>query len=248
MSFDHHLPPPPPALLRRASLFLDFDGTLVEIADQPDAVVVDAALRDLLSELARRLEGRLALVSGRSIAQLDALLGPIAETLTLSGSHGSEYRIDGAEERPTRPDSLDLIEARLREAAAAETGVIVEPKSLGVALHYRQQPDYAGEAHALVTALARENGLAVQHGKMMVEARLPGSDKGAAVARLMQHPAMDGTLPVFMGDDITDETGFEAARARGGAGILVGPPRATAAAYRLADPAATRRWLAGGCP
>lgn len=248
MSFHQHLPPPPPALLRRASLFLDFDGTLVDIADQPDTVVVDASLRELLVALAHCLEGRLALVSGRSIAQLDTLLGPVAETLTLSGSHGSEYRIDGTEERPPRPASLDLIEARLREAAAAEAGVIVEAKSLGVALHYRRHPGFASRAHELVTTLARANGLAVQHGKMMVEARLPGSDKGAAVARLMQHPAMEGTLPVFVGDDITDETGFEAARARGGAGILVGPARSTAAAYGLSDPAATRRWLARGCP
>ena len=248
MTVEHDLPPPPLALFRRASLFLDFDGTLVDIVDHPDAVIVDAALRALLVTLAQGHQGRVALVSGRSIAQLDVLLGSLAGLLALAGSHGSEYRFDGAEERPDRPPSLDLIETRLREAAAARSGVIVEPKSLGVALHYRLRPGFAAEAQAMVTALASEWGLAVQHGKMMVEARLPGSDKGAAVARLMQRPAMAGTLPVFVGDDITDETGFEAARALGGAGILVGPARATAAAYRLDDPAATRRWLAGEYP
>ncbi len=248
MTVEPDLPPPPYALLRHASVFLDFDGTLVDITDHPDAVIVDAPLRALLVSLAHGHHGRVALVSGRSIAQLDSLLGSVAGVLALAGSHGCEYRFDGSEARPERPPSLDVIEMRLREAAAAQPGVIVERKSLGVALHYRLQPGFEAEAQAMLSALAGEWGLAVQHGKMMVEARLPGSDKGVAVARLMQRPAMVGTLPVFVGDDITDETGFEAARALGGAGILVGPARATAAAYRLADPAATRRWLAGEYP
>ncbi len=248
MIVEQDLPPPPLALLRHASVFLDFDGTLVDIADRPDAVIVDAALRALLVSLAHGHQGRVALVSGRSIAQLDSLLGSVAVMLALAGSHGSEYRFDGAEERPERPSSLDVIEMQLREAAAGQAGVIVERKSLGVALHYRLQPGFEAAAQAMVSALAGEWGLAIQHGKMMVEARLAGSDKGVAVARLMQRPEMVGTMPIFVGDDITDETGFEAARALGGAGILVGPARPTAAAYRLDDPAATRRWLAGEYP
>lgn len=248
MTAHDDLPSPPTTLLRGASLFLDFDGTLVEIADRPDAVVVDAALRALLTSLAHGHQGRVALVSGRSIAQLDSLLGSVAGMLALAGSHGSEYRFDGSEERPERPSGLDMIEMQLRAVASARPGVIVERKSLGVALHYRLRPGFEAEAQAMVGALAGDWGLAIQHGKMMVEARMPGSDKGVAIARLMQRPMMVGTLPVFVGDDITDETGFEAVRALGGAGILVGPARATAAAYRLADPAATRRWLAGEYP
>lgn len=248
MPLHHDLLPPPSTLLQRASLFLDFDGTLVDIADQPDAVIVDPALLDLLASLARRYGARIAIVSGRSIAQLDALLGPIAGAIALSGSHGSEHRFDGIEERPSRPGSLDLIEARLRAVAAAEAGVIVEPKTLGVALHYRQAPGFAATAHAIVTALAGEWDLAVQHGKMMVEARLPGSDKGVAITRLMQRAAMADTRPVFVGDDLTDEAGFAVAKSLGGAGVLVGNARPTAADFRLPDPFATRRWLAGEYP
>jgi len=237
------LPPPPDGLLAGASLFLDFDGTLVDIAPSPDDVVVDAALLQLLAGLAQRLE--VAVVSGRSIAQLDALLGPLVDRLALSGSHGSEHRFDGAAERPPRPASLDTVATRMRDAAAAHAGTIVEPKTFGVALHYRLAPAFATEARSLADALAAELGLAVQTGKMMVEVRLPGSDKGGAIARLMRRPAMAGTRPVFIGDDVTDESGFVAANALGGAGILVGEPRATAAGFRLPHPAAVRRWLQG---
>ncbi|MBR0654652.1 trehalose-phosphatase [Plastoroseomonas arctica] len=240
------LPPPPEALLQSSSLFLDFDGTLVEIAATPDAVLVDAGLRDLLAALARHYGPRVAIVSGRSIAQLDALIGPVARMLAISGSHGSEHRFDGGEEKPLRPRSLDAVEARMRDAAARHPGALVEPKSFGVALHYRLAPGFEGEARTLVEALAAASGLAVQAGKMMVEARIPGSDKGVAVTRLMQRAGMAGTKPVFLGDDLTDEAGFEAARALGGTGILVGNPRPTAAAYRLDNPAAVRSWLAGG--
>ncbi|CAN5355366.1 trehalose-phosphatase [soil metagenome] len=239
------LPYPPNDLLEFASLFLDFDGTLVDIVDQPDDVVVDRALGDLLGALARRHGNRLALVSGRSIAQLDAFLGPLGQIIALSGSHGIEYRWNGNVAHPVRPTSLDHVERAMLEAAAAHAGAIVEPKSFGAALHYRLEPAFEPEAKALATRLATDFGLAVQHGKMMVEVRVPGSDKGIAVRTLMRSPEMSGTRPVFIGDDVTDEDGFEAARALGGTGILVGPARATAAEYRLDSPMAVRRWLAG---
>lgn len=239
------LPHPPNDLLQFASLFLDFDGTLVDIVDQPDDVVVDRALGDLLAGLARRHGNRLALVSGRSIAQLDEFLGPLGQIIALSGSHGIEYRWNGNAAHPVRPTSLDRVEQAMLAAAAAHAGAIVEPKSFGAALHYRLAPDFAPDAQALAVRLAREFGLAVQHGKMMVEVRVPGSDKGVAVRTLMRSPEMSGTRPVFIGDDVTDEDGFAAAKALGGSGILVGPARATAAAYRLENPTAVRRWLAG---
>lgn len=239
------LPPPPGALLHAATLFLDFDGTLVDIADAPDAVIVDPSLLALLTGLARRQAGRLAVVSGRSIAQLDALLGPIARDIALSGSHGSEYRLDGMDEAPPRDSSLDAVEARMRQAAAGQDGVIIESKTFGVALHYRLAPGFAPEAHMIAQSLAREFGLALQEGKMMVEARIPGSDKGTAITRLMRRAPMAGTRPVFIGDDVTDESGFAAARSLGGTGILVGLPRPTAAEFGLPDPTAVRAWLAG---
>lgn len=235
---------PPSTLLNGASLFLDLDGTLLDLLDRPDAVVADDDLRTLLLRLSTRLAGRVAVVSGRSLAQLDAILGPVAHAIALSGSHGCEHRWRGASEQPERPASLDRATAQFGAFAAARDGVMLEEKSLGVALHYRLAPDAGTEARALADALARDTGLQLQDGKMMVELRCPGSDKGSAVRRLMGHPPMAGTIPVFLGDDITDEAAFEAARALSGAGVLVGPPRETAAAFRLADPAAVRAWLA----
>jgi trehalose 6-phosphate phosphatase len=230
-----------------AALFLDFDGTLTDLAGAPHSVVVDAALGDLLAMLMRRHDGRVMLVSGRSVAQLDDLLGPVAASLPLSGSHGMEHRRDGVWERPAPPAWLEEVAQRLR-AAAARPGVILEMKTYGVGLHYRQAPAAEPEAHALAEALAGEFGLVVQHGKMMVEVRAPGADKGAAVRAAMALPQLAGRPPVFVGDDLTDESAFQAATALGGAGVLVGAPRATAARYRLDDPAAVRRWLGGAAP
>ncbi|MBU3992980.1 MAG: trehalose-phosphatase [Alphaproteobacteria bacterium] len=239
------LPYPPLNLLESASLFLDFDGTLVDIADRPDAVVVDQALNSLLADLARRHDNCIALISGRSIAQLDALIGPIARNIALSGSHGSEYRWNGTLAHPVRPASLEQVERVMRDAATGHPGSLVETKSFGVALHYRLAPEFESEARALAARLAGQFDLALQEGKMMVELRVPGSDKGVAVTTMMRRREMAGTRPVFIGDDVTDEDGFEAARTFGGTGILVGPPRETAASYRLPDPAAVRHWLAG---
>lgn len=237
------LPAPPPTLLESASVFLDFDGTLVDIADRPDQVAVDPALTDLLSGLARRLGGRVAIVSGRSIAQLDALLGPVAQTLALSGSHGCEHRWHGITAHPVRPDSLTDVAEAMQAAAEGLDGVIIEDKSFGVALHYRLDPGFEPQALLLAERLAARHELATQHGKMMVELRVPGSDKGVAVARLMQRPEMAGTTPIFIGDDLTDESAFAAARAGGGHGILVGAAHKTMAQYGLPDPAAVRAWL-----
>lgn len=235
--------PPPAALLEGASLFLDFDGTLVDLVDRPDEVVADPALRDLLTRLDAKLEGRLAVVSGRSLAQLDSILGPIAQTLALSGSHGSEHRWKGISAQPARPEALDRAAERLRPFAERNPGVLVEEKSYGVALHYRMLPEVEPEALSLTGALGEEFALHVQNGKMMVELRVPGGDKGIAVRRLMQRDPMKGTRPVFIGDDLTDESAFSAAVALSGTGILVGEQRETAARYGLETPAAVRAWL-----
>jgi trehalose 6-phosphate phosphatase len=241
----HDLPPPPLDLLDGASLFLDFDGTLVKLAERPDAVQVDAALTRLIDRLAERLDGRVALVSGRSIDQLDTFLGAAAGAVVIVGSHGAETRLaGGAVVRPERPASLDAATRRFAEQFDARPGVVVETKSLGVGVHYRLDPSAENEAHRLVEAFAADHDLMVQHGKMMVELRLPGQDKGSAIAALSARAPFAGHVPVFIGDDITDETGFVACAARGGAGVLVGPRRgATAARYRLADVAAVHAFL-----
>lgn len=235
---------PPSSLLDGGSLFLDFDGTLVDLIDRPDGVVADPGLIALLERLNRALGKRLAVVSGRSLFQLDQILGPVAKTFACTGSHGSEHRWHGLEARPYRPASLDIAATRLRPFAEQHPGVIIEEKSFGVALHYRQRPDAEEAALKLAWDVAEEHGFYMQAGKMMVELRVPGGDKGAAVRQLMTRPPMLGTVPVFLGDDRTDEPGFVAAAELGGAGIFVGEPRPTAARYRLDNPAAVREWLA----
>lgn len=242
------LPAPPAALLDGASLFMDFDGTLVDLADRPDMVSVDETLHHLVALLHERHGGRIAIVSGRSIAQLDELLGPLAERIALSGSHGCEHRWNGISAHPFPPPELATAAERMKAFADRHPGTLVEEKSFGVALHYRQAPEAEAEARALGTELADALGLSLQHGKMVVELRTPGGSKGAAVRRLMGRFPMAGTRPIFLGDDVTDEDGFEAAEELGGTGILIGPPRPTAARYRLPDPASARAWLGEARP
>lgn len=236
--------PPPPVPPDGTSLFLDFDGTLVELAPRPDAVFVDGALEALLAQLATRLGGRVAVVSGRSVAQLEALLGTAAPNLSLVGSHGAEVRAPGtAVVAPERPAALREAEALFTDAFAARAGVLIEVKTLGVAIHYRLDPSAEAEANRLAQAFAAGNALDVQEGKMMVELRAPGHDKGSGIAGLMARTPFAGHRPLFLGDDVTDEPGFARCAEMGGAGVLVGAPRPTAASYRLPDVAAVHAWL-----
>jgi trehalose 6-phosphate phosphatase len=233
---------PPVDLLDGASLFLDFDGTLVEIAERPDAVVVDARLQMLLHRLVARLDGRVALISGRPAGEVVALFGE--QIVTVVGSHGMEFRwADGRPAAIDRPAGLDAVLDAMRRLAAERPGLLVEEKPLGIALHFRQAPEAEAASQALAEALAREHGLHLQPGKMMFEVRAPAGDKGTAVRTLMAEPELASTRPVFMGDDHTDEAGLAAAEALGGAGILVGPPRPTVARYRLDDVEAVLAWL-----
>jgi trehalose 6-phosphate phosphatase len=241
-STDVLLAEPPLDLIRDASLFLDFDGTLAELVDDPGRVRADPELAALLGRLADVLPGRVAIVSGRSIEQLDRMLGDAAHGLALAGSHGAEFRAEGAPPAVAPSPALPAIRAEFEAFAASRPGVIVERKSLGAGLHYRQAPQHEAEATALAERLARAHGLHLQRGKMMAEVRSDG-DKGRAVTALAASAAMAGTTPLVFGDDLTDEAGFRAAAQLGGAGVLVGEPRETAAAYALAHVAAVRRWL-----
>ncbi|MBJ6123022.1 trehalose-phosphatase [Sphingomonas mollis] len=235
------LPPPLPDPATIA-LYLDFDGTLVDLADRPDAVVVESDLADLIDRLATAMPGRVAIVSGRSVAQLDGFLGDRATGLAVSGSHGAERRTPAAGHvLPERSPALEAAAAEL-QAFADLNGIIFEAKSLGAGLHFRQRPELEQEATTMAARVADTHGLTMQPGKMMAEVRLPG-DKGAGLRSLATDDAMTGMLPWFFGDDVTDEDGFAAAAALGGAGVLIGPERETQAAYRLDDVAALRIWL-----
>ena len=238
------LPPPPASLLTGAALFLDFDGTLTPIAATPDGVVVDGDLIALLSELRDVLQGRLAIVSGRSIVTLRDL--GFANFL-LAGTHGLEFAQPGeqVEAAPRRP-AVDDAEAAFHSFAEGKPGILVERKSISVGLHFRGAPQWGEQAGELASDLAAKLGLAVQPGKMLFELRPGGADKGSAVHTLMARTPMAGGRPLFIGDDVTDEEGFAAATELGGAGILVGPPRTTLAAFSLEQVAAVRHYLARG--
>lgn len=239
---DNGNPPPPLPTGGKTALFLDFDGTLVELADAPGSIAVPPGLKPLLDRLSARLGGRLALVSGRAIDDLQSHLGGAG--VVIAGSHGAELRYaDGRSVPVSAPPGLAEARAAVRRFAAESDGLLVEDKPAGVALHYRLAPGRERAVDAFVEALAGRSGLAVQRGKMVAELRPEGADKGAALRRLMAEPPFAGARPVFVGDDLTDEHAFEAAAALGGGGVLVGPPRPTAARWRLDGVAEVTRWL-----
>ena len=195
---------PPVTLLRGAALFLDFDGTLVELAARPELVSVDERLASLLDRLRTKLDNRVAIISGRSVDGILAMFGPLP--ITIAGSHGLEVQThDGMRSLPERPAALDRILNTMKDFAKTTPGLLVEEKPFGAALHYRGAPAMEPQAHALARTLADETALHLQTGKMMVELRVGGGDKGSALRRLMASPPMAGFTPVFLGDDDTDE-------------------------------------------
>lgn len=239
-----HLPPPPTELLKGASLFLDFDGTLTPIADTPDGVVVDDDLLALLNRLRDILGGRLAIVSGRSVATLrDFGFGGFL----LAGTHGLEFAQPGRPaQAPPRLPQVDEAETAFHAFADGKSGILVERKSISVGLHFRGAPQWGRDAGKLAQQLAEQLDLAVQPGKMLYELRPGGADKGTAVRTLMASVPMANGTPLFIGDDVTDEEGFAAAADLGGAGVLVGAQRSTLAAFSLEQVAAVRHYLLQG--
>ena len=235
--------PPPP----NACLFLDVDGTLIDIAPTPDAVRVAPGLLDALQRAESAFGGALALVSGRSIADLDHVFAPLR--LKASGVHGAEFRLgDGEADRWVRAEPIphhawgDLL-ALLRAFPAS----LVENKGFSFAVHYRAAPETGLRLRGELDRFLRDRphlGLAILPGHLVFELKRPGIDKGAAIADLMERPPFSGRRPVFIGDDVTDIPGFAAVAARGGLAYSVSH------AYpgvhgTFVDPPAVRRWLGG---
>lgn len=237
-------PPPLSDFLEQGpvALFLDFDGTLVEIANTPDAIVVPTRLGVRLEGLDERLGGRVALVSGRSIEDLDLHLGGLK--LIRAGSHGIDLR--GADGTRLTASAIPLPPAAMKEVArfAIENpAILVETKPHGAALHYRASPQLEEPVATFGSALAERFSLRLIRGKCVVELVHSEADKANAVRILMQNPGFAGALPVFIGDDVTDEDGFCVVEEMGGVGILVGDRPQTKARYRLRNPQEVHEWL-----
>ena len=227
----------PPDLPEHAALLLDLDGTLIDIAPTPDAVRLPPGLLPVLLALRGRLGDALAVVTGRPIAQVDALLGDTP--YAVAGEHGGAVRhAPGAAIEQAPLPRMDPAGIALAEAAvAAHPGALLERKAHGLVLHYRQSPAAATALRAAAAAIAAAApGLLVMTASMAWEVKPAGIDKGRAVDALMARPPFAGRVPVYVGDDITDEDGMRAARALGGLGLRVQD--------WFGDAAGVRAWLA----
>lgn len=224
------------------ALFADFDGTLVEIADRPEAVVVDAALRDTLIRLREGLGGALAVVSGRRIADIDGFLR--LEGLAAAGLHGLERReADGVSTAPERSPAIAVLHERLLPLVAAHPGSRLEDKGASLALHWRQAPQFEAVLQSgMQQAAAGLDGLSLVAGKRVLEAKPAGIDKGSAISRFMDAPPFHSRLPIFAGDDVTDEDGFTTVNALGGLTIKIGDGE-TRASYRASSVSDFHDWL-----
>lgn len=234
----------PPAPSFDWAYFLDVDGTLIDIAESPDAVCVDTALLELIARLYRDSGGAMALVSGRAISNLDKRLGMLH--MPLAGQHGLERR-DAAGRlwiHATPPAAKYAIKEALIPVLVRHPGLLLEDKGLTLALHYRLAPHLASYVHRLMARLAEEAkaGLEVQRGKRVAEVKPSGIDKGTVVAEYLAEAPFMGRHAVFIGDDLSDEHGFAEVNRLGGISIKVGKGP-SCARFRLPDVAAVRRWL-----
>lgn len=208
----------------RSAVFLDVDGTLIGIKARPEDVRADSGLLELLQALETELGGALALVSGRTMNQLDEIFAP--RRFTCAGMHGLERRnleLD-TEVTAAPPEAMAAARGVLLPFAEADERLLLEDKGATLALHYRHAPERAGDVEAAVTRAidAADGALVVLRGKMVFELKPPGIDKGLAIDAFLQEEPFVGRLPVFFGDDVTDEAGFSAVNRRGGVSVRVG--------------------------
>jgi trehalose 6-phosphate phosphatase len=223
------------------ALFLDFDGTLVDLADQPEAVIVPSGLVDTLGALDKYLGGAIALISGRPIEQVDTFLHPLQ--LPVAGVHGTERRGRDGTVTLLSTHPLQLVEEAALALAARHPQLRVENKRGSIALHYRQAPELEALClQAMQSAVEESPGLTLLRGKMVVEAKPGGASKGHAIEAFLKEAPFAGRMPVFVGDDFTDEVGFSTVQRMRGLGVKVGEG-ASVAWHRLESPASLRNEL-----
>ncbi|MDC7684847.1 trehalose-phosphatase [Asticcacaulis sp. BYS171W] len=233
----------------RVSLFLDVDGTLAQIRPRPEDVGPDVRRNTLLRRVARAVDGRLAILSGRTIPEVDYILDNAVRAV--AGVHGLERRDTEGERRDYLitdevRQALDQAILVLNALAEQKRGVLIEAKGKSVGVHYRLNPEAEDMVLTITQNIAQNSPLSLQRGDRVAELRAPGPDKGDALRAFMNEVPFEGRMPVFVGDDLTDEHAFRAAVELGGFGVLVGPERETLARYNLPNVAAVLDWLEDG--
>lgn len=236
----------PPPLAAGFAVFLDIDGTLLDLAPAPDAVHVDRALSTLLPKVRSVLGGALALITGRSITDVDRLFPGMR--MAVAGQHGCERRDARGSLHLHAPKktTLDTLRRLFIEFAHRHDGLLLEDKGATLALHYRKVPQLASHVHKTIRETFQTSGVTayrLQAGKRILELRPDNRDKGTAIYDFLQERPFNGRCPVFIGDDRTDEHGFALVNRSGGWSVKVGPG-STCARYRLPDVVAVRGWLA----
>ncbi|GFE89298.1 trehalose-phosphatase [Steroidobacter agaridevorans] len=227
------------------ALFLDVDGTLLELAETPQGVHVPTHLKHLLEDVRWRLDGALALVSGRSLANLDGLFSPLK--FIASGVHGCERRTaDGHVLRPeVDAATIARVRGQLAEFVRGHEGLLLEDKHYAVAMHFRRAPEMQDEVYRIMNEVLTHLGptFALQAGKSVLELRPGAWTKGSSITSFMQEAPFAGRIPVFIGDDVTDEDAFEVVNEMKGVSIRVGQAAATRAKHRLGSVSEVLRWL-----
>jgi trehalose 6-phosphate phosphatase len=227
----------------RYAIFLDLDGTLVELVDHPDAVHVDRSTLRLLDALREKVGRALAVVSGREISVVDRLLRPLK--LPVAGVHGLERRDAGGIIHSRDTPDISPITFVIEKVVGDEVGVVIERKPGAVALHYRFRPDLERRYCELIHEIIGERpDLRLLHGKMVFEVVPKDGDKGSVIEAFLREPPFSGRRPLFAGDDVTDEAGFSAVNARGGVSIKIGGGESRAR-FRAHDVRQFHVWLSG---
>src|SRR5271166_6596483 len=232
---------------RNAALFLDVDGTLLDIAATPDAVRAPEGLVETLALAARKLHGALALVSGRTIDEIDRLFAPLR--LRASGVHGAQIRVEPGEPIRIAP-AASVLPSSFRTALSLAlrrfSGILIENKGFSIAVHYRLNPKIASNLRDVLGRLIAAEpwqGLEIEDAHYAFELKRPTFDKGRAIAQFLTREPFRGRMPIFIGDDTTDESGFATVTASGGRAYSVGGPRPGAIGF-FETPQSVRDWLA----
>lgn len=235
----------PPGPVRRWALFLDIDGTLLDLAPTPNAVVVPETLPDALARLQAALDGAIALVSGRSLADIDGLFPAL--TFFAAGQHGAELRLptDQLVRASVERGQLAALTAKIIAQVGKIPDVLVERKGAALAVHYRRIPSAQNIVRRILEdATAASDGFEVVAGKMVFEVRPRSVDKGRAIRAFMEHRPFAGRVPIFVGDDVTDRDGMAAVEDLGGHAVIVGG-EGGGRRFWLPSPEFVRMWLAG---